>query len=759
MDGWLLSFIGACISSLLWTALPTPLTTTICLTFSLLLLLRFSDYPFAKCISGFLAGLVWISSVGHWHQHWQLREQDFHQSIIVTGEIESLIASLSTEQRFMMRIDSIDDVETRHAPIKFRLSWYQPNWELKQGQEVKFLVKVKPAHGLANEGGFNYQQWLMTQGVKATGYVKKSELNALIDASTTIRQQLLDQLLSLELSHGKWLAALSLGYRGFLDDDDWAVLQQTGTAHLVAISGLHIGVVATASYWVFNSLLMALIKFGVLSLNTPSQRVSIFLTLLLSLFYAYLAGFSLPTLRACLMLFVVSILLWFGRSWSPVRSLLAILFVVILSTPFSLYGISLWLSLSAVGIILFAVWCWPVKRRSNTVLNTLGASLRLQLVISLFMLPIVAWQFGFISLGAPIINFIAVPLVTLILVPTCLAATFFFLFFPSLGQVLFKLADTLIGFCVTTLYQVGSISMTHVTIKDFPFSIWLCLGVGLLGLLLPKLPIPKFIFVIWILPFIAFIPDKDKPYWQVDVLDVGQGLAVLISSNNKVILYDTGPSFPSGFNMADAVILPLLRSRGINKLDLLIVSHNDNDHAGGVSHLEKHLEISNKITSEDLCFNGWRDERAGLKLAALWPLKPMVADENESSCVVKASGGLHSILLSGDIDKSIERRLIEMHGEDLKSTILVAPHHGSNSSSSETFIKYVDPTYSIFSQGYLNRWSFPKAEVVERYHSHGVKTYSTSEHGQITFKISPYTIEVQGYRRDIYPFWYANYKG
>jgi competence protein ComEC len=266
----------------------------------------------------------------------------------------------------------------------------------------------------------------------------------------------------------------------------------------------------------------------------------------------------------------------------------------------------------------------------------------------------------------------------------------------------------------------------------------------------------KYLLFLWLFPLVAFFYEDEQEGWQVDVLDVGQGLSVLVSHDGSHILYDTGPSFPSGFNTADAAIIPLLKSRGIETIDLLIISHNDNDHAGGQSILLSAMNVKEVISSEDSCFNGWNRQFGELRFEALWPEAPMSADENESSCVVKVSDSHHSLLLTGDIDKRVERKLIKLRGDKLRSELIVVPHHGSNSSSSVAFIRQVSPRYAVFSQGFLNRWRFPRPEVVDRYANERVSMFSTSDAGQISFSFKSTQTNISLFREDKYPYWYAN---
>ena len=763
MEGWLLSFILACMSSLFWTTLPTPLLTTICFTVSLILLLRFSNSSLSTWTSGFFAGLVWISSVGHWYQYWQLQVDDFNQTVVIEGEISTLIATNSSidhlahrNQRFNVRITSIDGQSTYIAPYNFRLSWHSPDWILKQGQRVQLLVKVKPSHGLANEGGFHYQQWLFSQKIQATGYVKPSDINALIEDRLSVRQHLLDNILSYGLDEERWLVALSLGYRGLLEKSDWYMLQVTGTAHLVAISGLHMAVVAALSYFMSFSLLNVLVLFRLLKANLPMRKMALIISLGFCLFYAYLAGFSVPTVRAWVMMFVVSTLMMLSQSWSKTQCLLVLMVVVILLFPLSLYGISFWLSFLAVIIILYSLWCFPIGVSKNRQWQKWVSTVRLQFVLSLFMFPLLVWQFSMLSISAPFINLIAVPLVTIFLVPISVASSFIALLSPQVAEYGFVLVDTLLEYCVGALGYLSDLPFSYIELVRPPAYVLGSLFVFLIIVFLPRLPVPRYLLFLWLFPLVAFFYEDEQEGWQVDVLDVGQGLSVLVSHDGSHILYDTGPSFPSGFNTADAAIIPLLKSRGIETIDLLIISHNDNDHAGGQSILLSAMNVKEVISSEDSCFNGWNRQFGELRFEALWPEAPMSADENESSCVVKVSDSHHSLLLTGDIDKRVERKLIKLHSDKLRSELIVVPHHGSNSSSSVAFIRQVSPRYAVFSQGFLNRWRFPRPEIVDRYANERVSMFSTSDAGQISFSFKSTQTNISLFREDKYPYWYAN---
>jgi competence protein ComEC len=283
---------------------------------------------------------------------------------------------------------------------------------------------------------------------------------------------------------------------------------------------------------------------------------------------------------------------------------------------------------------------------------------------------------------------------------------------------------------------------------------------GMLTLLLPRGLISKKICLWLFMPLLTFFIPRPIQPWQVDFLDVGQGLSVVISKNNHYLIYDVGAAYPSGFNMAEAVILPLLQARGVEQVDMLFISHFDNDHSGSMPMLMPNMGVNNVISNENICRQGWQTNWQGLSISALWPDDPTRHNDNNGSCVLMLDDGWHKVLLTGDIDAAIERRLVIHYGAKLKADILLAAHHGSNGSSSAEFIAAVEAQHVIFSQGFMNRWRFPRPEVVTRFTHPGRTLYSTSETGQVSFRLlqtSEQSIQVSTFRQHYYPYWYGNY--
>lgn len=750
----LAGFVLASFSALLWPQLP-PVSM---LPAMLLLALLFLYLGLNTFVSGSLLGIIWMASVGHCYLHWQLPKDKIHQVVTVMGKITTVMHA-SKDLRFQLQVQQLDG-ETLWLRPTVRLSWRSPAWPLKAAQRVQLQVKLKPPHGLANQGAFNYQQWLFSRNIVATGYVRQQGDNQLLAKGYSLRQQQLDALLALPLAHKEWLAALSLGYRGLLQQPQWQVLQHTGTAHLIAISGLHLGLVVSLSYFVTVLLLTSLLRLGVCACQYNLHHLALLLTLLWATAYAALSGFALPVTRALFMLVLATLVLLFKRYWRPLQLLLYCLGALLLLLPHSIFSLSFWLSFTAILVIWFIFWRWPPVGSGLQLKAAAMMMLKVQLGLTLLMLPLVGWQFQLLSVAAPVVNLIAVPVVSFILVPLCLLATALLLVGADWALPVFMLADHIMAVAIEGLTAVSASKWTAQPLLLVPLLPWLFFALAMLLLLLPPVPGKNWVSLLLILPLLSYSLRGKQPGWQLHILDVGQGLAVLISKDQRAILYDVGARYPSGFNMADAAILPFLRGQGIAQLDLLFISHGDNDHSGSLAPLQQGIEVKQLLTNESGCNDNFVLNWQGLDLNGLWPQQDSQGSNNQRSCVLRISDGVNTVLLPGDIDTAIERQLLKNYPVQLPASVLVAPHHGSNTSSSAAFIAAVAPQLVVFSQGYRNRWGFPRPEVVARYKQAQVPTLSTSKAGQISVFFTDKAdqadkgIAIKTYRRDFYPFWY-----
>lgn len=758
MDGRLFSFIATSISVLLWHSLPPLAILPIICTVAILLCKFTAKHSPGQLIAWGLWGIFWLSSVGHWQRSLQLPMTQIAKEVIIRGQVDSLIHTLD-HVRFTLTLAQSGYKKYWWQP-RVRLTWTKPDWPLKQGQRVQFLVKLKPPNGLANEGGFHYQKWLFSQGIVATGYVKTSNDNQLLNHSISYRQTLLDRLSLYQFAATPWIAALTLGDRGLLEPKDWTLVQRTGIAHLIAISGLHLALVASLSYALVSFCLQGLFSLLSGAQNINFHKLGLLAALVATLAYAVLAGLGLPTVRAWLMLTLVTVVIVSNRHWRARRLLLVSVFIFIVLFPLSLFSQSFWLSFSAVLIIWFVFWRWPLKQTEFSVRTFVLVLCRIQLALSALMLPLIAWQFSFVSIASPVVNLVAVPLVTMLLVPLCLLGGVLSAFAPALAYWPFFVANEIIQTCIGALNTLAQWPWSALNIQAIPGPVWAMTTLGVLTVLLPRGLIAKKVTLLLFVPLLTFYLPQQKQFWQVDFLDVGQGLSVLISKDNHALLYDVGAAYPSGFNMAEAVILPLLQARGMQQINMLFISHFDNDHSGSLPVLLANVRVKKLITSVNLCQQGWQLDWQGLMITALWPDDPNKHNDNNGSCVLMIDDGRHRVLLTGDIDANIERRLVNHYGQNLQADILLAPHHGSNGSSSAEIIAAVNPRHVIFSQGFMNRWHFPRPEVIQRFTTSGRTLYSTSETGQVSFLLPTSgtgAIQVTTFRRDIYPYWYANY--
>ncbi|MDO6447064.1 DNA internalization-related competence protein ComEC/Rec2 [Colwellia sp. 1_MG-2023] len=888
MDWWLITFFLGALLSLFLTTVPT----IFCVVLSLVFASALFCWPKTRKYTGFLLGGAWLLYHGAIYQEAKFsftptKVNSASAALIVKGKISTIPRLSNNTQRFNFDISHVND-EKLEGEQSVRLAWkssahQQVNY-LVQGQQWQFKVRLKPAHGLANSGGFSYQSWLRKNHLVATGYVlndkgnvkttsipvslpktnfvQKSKQaktlftnnanvnnNILLENSISLRHLLYQKITALMPAHELSPIALALmfGERSQLNKSHWHVLKNTATQHLIAISGLHLGLVAGGGYllfsWLITILPLSLLLPGKLkqqALLSNHQVIVISLTLILVLFYSYLAGFSVPTSRALIMLLFYWAAKAIGIKFSVTRLILLTIFFIILFTPFSLFSSSFWLSLYAVCTIFVLLWRFrrvfskqQVTEKSwlNKSKQWLTALFYLQIGLIFLMMPITVQFSHQLSLLALPANLVAVPWMSITSIPLSLLAVVF----APVSEVIARFFIDASLLSLSLLWQyltwLSDFSVATITVSVIQWCYLIALtcfiffffildmnkGIALL-----------FCSVFVILGLTSFAKqDVQDASWQVNVMDVGQGLSIIIETNlakkntlfihdqnradivkqNQVMVYDTGASFPSGFSMAEAVIEPYLISQGYQRIDKLVISHDDNDHAGGLSLLTDKFKVAELYYNKDSysadnnnIINDSQDKaqlkyqkkyqnkyqkKAALKkpkfniksahclagntliwqhltIEFLWPNTPQASD-NDDSCVIKISDGKTSVLLTGDISQKIEQTLIDEYvlkerenQTILKADILIVPHHGSKTSSSNTFIQQVSPMYAVFSAGYLNRWKMPVAEVVERYHQHDITTFNTAELGMIQFIITPENIEVKTQRQDLWPFWFAN---
>lgn len=655
-----------------------------------------------------LLGFVWALCYSHWQLSWLQYPTLFERTQIIAAQVEAVQSHGSKHSnknsKLIVRLSHLNGQALSSAP-RLLLSWQSEQPPPQVGQSLQTITQLRLPHGLHNPGTFNRSRWLLGQGITAQGNV-----SSVLEASTTTISITPDrrtrwvtalQQQTQDLKAQAWILALSVGDKSGLQMNDWAMLRGLGISHLFAISGLHIGLVAGLGL--------------LLGRVTGQRRYGVLLALGLALAYAWLAGFSVPTQRALMMLLLWLSIMGWGRFWSGRRILLLTASLLLAAKPWLALNHGFWLSVLAVAaLLLLAGW---QKRTSLW---------RLQLGLTLLLLPLVMLLFGGLSWLSLPANLVLIPLFTLVLIPLLLLACLLLWPAPILSQGVFQLLDFLFNGLMAGLHGLNELASPW---------IWLSapqLALGFALLLLPLLLLPKARSLSLLPASLLALGLLPQPKWEVRVLDVGQGLSVLVSQGQRALLYDTGNRFPSGFNMADAVILPLLRYLGINQLDYVVISHNDQDHSGNRDYLARTLPIGQRWgawPAGQLCRAGQSARWGELELRVLWPVS-LSGHSNNDSCVLHITDGRVSVLLTGDIEAKAEQGLLATQ-QNVQAELLLSPHHGSNSSSTLAFNQAVNPDWVVHTAGFGNRWGFPSSEVLARFDSQHVPQLTTGELGMV----------------------------
>ncbi|MFP6824688.1 MAG: DNA internalization-related competence protein ComEC/Rec2 [Pseudohongiellaceae bacterium] len=693
-----------------------------------------------SAILGFLWHMSWASSI----LQQQLPESLEGNNMLVTGVVVSLPQRNAIAQQFAFRILQSDQQFSQRVIL---LNYYGEK-SIRGGEHWQFLVRLNKPHGFANPASFDYEAWLFQQAIVAKGYVRSSTDNRLLAAHsrsiTSIRSRLRSRVQAAvaDLNYGGIILALILGDRSGISQSSWQKLSDTGINHLFVISGLHIGLIAVAVFWLADKFIRLL---PAILLRLPAQKFGAILAIMAAVGYGLLAGFTLPTQRAMIMIVVFMLGYLANRPLAiSFRYLLALALVLTLN-PLAVVSAGFWFSFIAVAALLL---CLDSPRRDVDALST-GSRLahryiKPQLIVFIALaLPLIFWTQQ-LPLLSPLINVFAIPLVALFVVPLCLLALVFLFIHEALAQGLMFVANATLAACFRLidciLAVVGNGAVVHPAAPSLP--IMAVLSFAALLFLLPRGVGNRWLALPLCLPLFSPLPDKFEPAsLKLHFLDVGQGLAVVVQSRHHVLIYDTGANLSPDFNIGSAVIAPYLNRLGIERVDLVVISHADNDHAGGLSGLLENIEIG-AITSSGVnlgvtmaiksCyqFEGWNWDQVEFRFLGSFV---DAASDNDNSCVLQIAVGKHRILLPGDIERFRERQLAIDYGDTLRSTILAAPHHGSKTSSSYAFIKMVSPEVVVFSAGYRNSFGHPHREIVARYRLSGARVLNTSDTGMISF--------------------------
>lgn len=711
------------------------------------------------------AGVLWAGGRAYWRLADALPMQWEGRDLVVTGVIAELPQTLGDGVRFVF------EVESAAAPIPRRvlLSWYadrrsqEPPPTVRAGERWQLMLRLKRPHGLSNPHGFDYEAWLLGSNLRATGYVRHSAANRrLADAVGQpmayvhrLRESVRERFAKVlgECPYTGILTALAIGDQRAIALEQWEVLRRTGVNHLVAISGLHVSLIALCAGGLVDWLWRRVPR---LMLYLPLPRARLLAALLAAMAYASLAGMGIPVQRALLMLAVAVAAMLSGRDLAASRVLALALLAVLVVDPWAVLSAGFWLSFVAVGVIMLTL-----AGRLQTPVGW-RAGLRVQLAITLALAPALLVFFQGFSLVSPWANAWAIPLVSFVITPLTLLAVLVPLETPLyLAHGAAELMMTVLG-----RLAAQDLAMWHQAAPPAVGVAAACAGV--LWLLLPRgTPAPA-AGLLAVAPLLIWTPSRPpEGAFVATVLDVGQGQAVHVQTARHDLLIDAGPAFGPLSDAGQRVVLPYLRAAGVSRLDRLVLTHGDADHAGGARSIVEGIPISVVMSNQIIlpaaagivrpcrAKDAW--EWDGVHFRVLHPPAEDAGlrGDNDRACVLRIEAAGAAMLVASDIERGAERVLLAHWAGELASEVLVAPHHGSRSSSVPALVQAVRPREVLYSVGYLNPFGHPHPQVWARWADSGARNWRTDSQGALRVTVGALSVAVEAERERRPRYWHG----
>ena len=687
------------------------------------------------------------------------------------GYVEEIINNnyIKKEQKFILNCNKVCSNDSCFMTKSFRVKLLNKSIAksfLKLYTTVSLQASLKTPKNYVNPGGYDLEKDFFLQNLKAHGSVVSNTIKIEqddfliylnpVNLVKFIRYKVLEHfwIKSKELPKDNKLGlilALTLGDKSLINHKDKETLLKTGTSHLLAISGMHLGFVAILSY----KLVAFLFRKSLINYNNKKNYI-LFFSWLSILVYAILAGFGIPVQRAIVSISTCYVGIYSRQNVISSQNIAMAVILVLILFPLSVLSVGFWLSFVAV----FSLWLFFNNRNYSKAKSFFFS----QWAIFIGLLPFSLYFFNVNPLIAPLANVFAIPFVSIILMPLSILTISFYKI-PIIGEFIFSLTEKLFSCLILSL---GVLQDAGLTISARPSLTMVFFAVCGSVLVLTKKNKVSVYFGMFLIALL-FYPINNKlsdGELKVVLLDVGQGLAVHIQTKSHNLLFDTGPRYSKYLNAGNQVIVPYLRYNNIHSLDSVIVSHLDLDHKGGFQSIKDNINCNNVYSSEpkklhvnaSLCKAGKSWVWDGVTFKFIAPTNEMLNSKvktlqkrNNKSCVLKITSKTAAVLLTADIEKPVEKILLKNDSE-LSSDIMTVPHHGSKTSSSDKFIKAVNPKYALIARGYNNIYDHPKQEIVNRYTHNDIALFDTVKSGAIIFNISD-KINILEYKKQQNYFW------
>lgn len=710
-------------------------------------------------------GFVWCSLQGAWSMAQRIDADATPNPSEVVIEVLGLPQVFSDGTRFDARIVSANQQPSWQGK-KVRLGWYVTKDDappvLPSGSQWRVSVRLRRPRGVLNPRGFDLEGYALRRGLAAVGSVQGHDFLAIqadgwgVDA---VRQHLSHWFdVHLPSNQTRFIKALAIADTRGLSDDDWLLLRQTGITHLIAISGLHVGLVAMLGAWWVWLVYWLRPAWG---LRLPRRQAQAVGAVLMAAFYTALTGFSLPTVRTTLMIAAALMVLGLRRGSNRFHAYAVAIVVMLLMDPLALLGAGFWLSFIGVGVLLLGLPSHKTKGWRQRMKQAGGGLIQAQWLMTWALFPLSLWFFGGMSLSGALLNLFAVPWVSFVVVPLVLLGLLS-MPWPPLAVWFFTQAHALFDVLWRLMQWFSDHSWSYWVLPEAsPWGMVLA-ALGMWVWLMPRFASCRWLGLFLLLPMFWPAPMVARQGEAVvTVVDVGQGLAVLVQTQHHALLYDTGAQLSARLDAGADMVVPTLQAAGVTHLDRIIISHGDGDHAGGLRGVQQSIPVdevygtANHQPSHKPCLAGqsWRWD--GVVFDVLYPPRFLPYLGNASSCVLRVRTAGGSALFTGDVPKVVETRLLKEQSPSLRNDLVLMPHHGSKSSSSTGFIQHTQAQWAVASAGANNRFGHPHPSVMARWQAAGANIHRTDQDGAMRFRLSNKTTRLtRRMRVDHRRFWH-----